>query len=275
METMQMKAPSSTWLRLLATTTLLLTGPAVGADEDGWSRLDANDNFAVWRQPTGEWYVAGDAALDPGNPKALVGTPGKGVMINGKTGRTPSLVTKRNDFRDVELHVEFMVAKGSNSGVIFHDNYEIQILDSHGIEKPTAGHCGGVYPRAEDKPTHHHIDKGSPPKVNAAGPPGKWQTFDIIFQAAQIDSLGQPKDYTPRKTHQEYVDRRMAELNAQQRARIGQLWAEKRRLDPDMPNRGMSFVKIMAYVIDNEIQQGQPESTKGERDEPQIRTYTT
>jgi len=32
-----------------------------------------------------------------------------------------------------------------------------------------------------------------------------------------------------------------------------------------MPNRGISFVKIMAYVIENEIQEGRPESTKARK----------
>ena len=149
----------------------------------------ANGNFDAWHVG-GDWYKAGDAMVDQDNNKRLAGKPGTGVLINGKTGRTQSLVTKRRDFRDVEIHVEFMVAKGSNSGVIFHGNYEIQILDSYGIKKPTAGHCGGVYPRAESKPTYHHIDKGSPPRVNAAKRPGQWQTMDIIFQSARFDKNG-------------------------------------------------------------------------------------
>ncbi|MEA3368698.1 MAG: DUF1080 domain-containing protein [Planctomycetota bacterium] len=164
---------------------VLLLGQATAAGEGGWTRLGPD----AWHNRE-KWYPAGDAMLDPDNPKRLVGKPGTGVMINGKTGRTRSLVTKRRDFRDVELHVEFMVAKGSNSGVIFHGNYEIQILDSHGIKKPTAGHCGGIYPRAEAQPTYHHIDEGSPPRVNAAKPPGQWQTLDIIFQAPRFDDAG-------------------------------------------------------------------------------------
>ena len=183
-----MTAMPSTWLRVLAATLLLLIGPAVGAGEDGWTPLGADDDFGAWHQ-TGDWYVAGDAMVDPSDNKRLAGKPGAGVMINGKTGRTRSLVTKQT-FDDVELHVEFMVAKGSNSGVIFHGNYEIQILDSHGIKKPTAGHCGGIYPRAEAKPKYHHIDKGSPPRVNAAKPPGRWQSFDIIFQSPRFDKDG-------------------------------------------------------------------------------------
>ena len=149
----------------------------------------AEDVFAAWHQPTGDWYTAGDAMLNPDNPRGLAGKPGTGVMINGTTGRTKSLVTKQA-FVDVEVSLEFMVAKGSNSGLIFHGNYEIQILDSHGIEKPTAGHCGGIYPRAEALPTYHHIDEGSPPRVNAAKPAGQWQSLNIIFKSPRFDDSG-------------------------------------------------------------------------------------
>jgi hypothetical protein len=54
------------------------------------------------------------------------------------------------------------------------------------------------------------------------------------------------------KLHQSYVDRRMAGLTAQQKTRIGQLWAEKKQNDPDMENRGASFVQIMEHVAGNE-----------------------
>ena len=149
----------------------------------------AENDFSAWHN-SDKWDVAADAALNSDNIGRLVGKAGDGVLINGKEGKCPSLVTKRRDYRDVEVHVEFMVAKGSNSGVIFHGNYEIQILDSYGVKKPTAGHCGGVYPRAESKPTYHHIDKGSPPRINAAKPPGQWQTMDIIFRSPRFDKAG-------------------------------------------------------------------------------------
>jgi len=79
---------------------------------------------------------------------------------------------------------------------------------------------------------------------------------------AQMDAMDLPQGYTPGKAHQESVGRRMAKLSVSQRARIGRLWAEKQRLDPDMPNRGISFVKMMAYVIENEIRKGKRESIK-------------
>jgi len=169
---------------LIAVLPGLPSGAARAAEEGGWTQLGPGA-----LRNSEQWLVAGDAALKAGQPRLLAGRPGKGVLINGKVGKCPSLLTKQV-FRDVELHVEFMVAKGSNSGVIFHGNHEIQILDSAHVKRPTGGDCGGVYPRAEAKPKYHHIDKGSPPRVNAALPPGEWQTFDIIFQAARFDKAG-------------------------------------------------------------------------------------
>ena len=150
---------------------------------------NANNLFDGWYN-SDKWDVVGDASLNPDNTRLLVGKTGNGVLVNGKQGKCPSLVSKRRDYRDVEVHVEFMVAKGSNSGIIFHGNHEIQIIDSYGVKKLTAGHCGGVYPRAATEPTYHHLDGGSVPRVNAAKPPGQWQTMDIIFQAARFDKDG-------------------------------------------------------------------------------------
>jgi hypothetical protein len=166
---------------------LALLGPVARAGEAGRTRLGADDDFAAWHQPVGDWYEAGDAMLDPNDSGRLVGKPGTGVLIN--RSRTNSLVT-RQTFQDVEVHLEFMVARGANSGVIFHGNYEIQILDSAHVKEPTGAHCGGVYPRAEAEPTYHHIDEGSPPRLNAARPPGRWQTLHIIFQSPRFDGAG-------------------------------------------------------------------------------------
>ena len=59
------------------------------------------------------------------------------------------------------------------------------------------------------------------------------------------------KRYVPTK-HQEYVDRRWPELSPEQSTRVNQLWKKKQGIDPDMPNRGFSFVKILAYVAGGE-----------------------
>ena len=66
---------------------------------------------------------------------------------------------------------------------------------------------------------------------------------------AGIDKNPLPKGYDG-SNHQPYVDRIMAGLKPEQRARVGKLWKEKRRLDPDMPNLGASFVRILTHVAE-------------------------
>jgi hypothetical protein len=142
-----------------------------------------------WREPTADWLIAGDARPDPKNAKRLIAVDGSGVLINGRSGKTKNLLTKR-DYQDVEAHFEFLVPKGSNSGVKFEALYEIQIFDSFGVDKPKATHCGGIYPRAEMLPLYHHIDAGIPPRLNAARPFGEWQTLDVVFRAPRFGPDG-------------------------------------------------------------------------------------
>jgi len=54
----------------------------------------------------------------------------------------------------------------------------------------------------------------------------------------------------------------MAELTEEQRGMIGRLWKEKEKIDPDMPNRGFSFVKILKYVAEGKIPRAKDNSKK-------------
>jgi Domain of Unknown Function (DUF1080) len=167
----------------------IAAGEPCRADDSGWVEMIGDDGLKNWREPTGDWLTAGDARPDAKNPARLVAEGGSGVLINGKKGSTRNLLSK-HDFQDLEAHFEFLVPRGSNSGVKFESLYEIQIFDSFGVAKPKATHCGGIYPRAEMLPLYHHIDNGIPPRVNAALPFGQWQTLDVIFRAPRIDSEG-------------------------------------------------------------------------------------
>jgi hypothetical protein len=147
------------------------------------------EGLTIFKTPTGDWQEVGGVALDPKNPRKLIAQPGKGVWYNGPKGRTNDLFTKQK-FGDVQVHLEFNVPKGSNSGIKFHGHYEIQIDDSYGRKEVSGENCGGIYPRAELKPRYHHIDKGIAPRVNACKAPGEWQTLDITFVAPRFDAAG-------------------------------------------------------------------------------------
>jgi len=176
-------------IRFVFTASLVwLVAGATANENESWNDLTSLGQ-KTWRGSTGQWLVVGDARLDPEDQKHLIATAGSGVLWNGPDGSTNNLITTQ-EFGDVAVQMEFMVPAGSNSGVKFHGLYEIQILDSWGVEKPTASDCGGIYPRAELKPTYHLLDEGVPPKTNAARPPGAWQTLEAIFQSPRFDSDG-------------------------------------------------------------------------------------
>ncbi len=97
---------------------------------------------------------------------------------------TGDIVTD-DEFTDFLLHVEWMEpdmpeatgqGKG-NSGVYLQGRYEIQVLDSYGIEPPGRGDCGAIYDQFA-------------PLVNACRPALQWQTYDVVFRAARVDDSG-------------------------------------------------------------------------------------
>jgi hypothetical protein len=88
------------------------------------------------------------------------------------------IATKEKFDGKFKLHVEFRVPympdkKGqerANSGVYVQGRYEVQVLDSYGIDKPKNNDCGAIYEVAA-------------PLVNACKAPTIWQTYDIEFTA--------------------------------------------------------------------------------------------
>jgi len=145
----------------------------------GRTQLLGDGGLTAWRDAKG-WQTVGEVAMDAENPKKLTAKPGAGAAVSG--GRAAYLLSKV-EHADIEAHIEFMVPKGSNSGVYFQGRYEIQILDSWGVAAPKHGDCGGIYQRWD----RGRGFEGRPPRVNASLPPGQWQSFDVVFRAPRFD----------------------------------------------------------------------------------------
>lgn len=178
----------------LALAFAVLTISPIAAADNEWVEVLKSGDSSPWKKIDKNWIFAKEVALDAEKTNRLKATPADDgpIWVNGTIGRVSDLYTKES-YGDLEVHVEFLIAKKSNSGIKFHGIYEVQILDSHGKpdDKLTGDDCGGIYPRAEVKPKYHHIDKGIAPKTNAAKPAGEWQTLDVVFQAPRFDAKGE------------------------------------------------------------------------------------
>ncbi|WP_168221742.1 3-keto-disaccharide hydrolase [Aquisphaera giovannonii] len=161
------------------------------ADNGGWIDLTGGGDLSGWRKPWGAWAQAGDARLRPGNSRLLEPVPGRGTIVNGPDGRTSNLLSAES-FGDVEVHLEFLIPQGSNSGVKLEGLYEVQIMDTRakGDRGLKGSDCGGIYPRAELLPRYRYLDEGHAPARNAAGAAGEWQSMDIVFKAPRFDRSG-------------------------------------------------------------------------------------
>jgi hypothetical protein len=125
-----------------------------GKSLDGWTSRDG-------KKPAGWKLVDGGA-----------------MQVNG----TGDIITREKFAGNFKLHVEFRVpympsAKGQgrgNSGVYVQGRYEVQVLDSYGLDSKD-NDCAAIYEVAK-------------PLVNACKAPAVWQSYDIEFTAPKCDN---------------------------------------------------------------------------------------
>ncbi len=116
----------------------------------------------VWGKPVvlfdgkniNEWHTNGDNQWKAEN----------GLLINPKSGS--NLITNKT-FNDFKLHIEFRIPAESNSGVYLRGRYEVQVMDSKGLE-PLKGLFGAIFGFIT-------------PSEMAAKAAGEWQSYDITL----------------------------------------------------------------------------------------------
>ena len=141
--------------------------PFNGKNLDGWVPKGPKDKS--------KWTV-GIAAWGPNNERELAVSPSgdkPGEMVNA-VAHGLDILTKEK-FGDATVSLEFMVPKGSNSGVYLMGEYEIQIVDGYGGSQLSPGGLGGLYGVAA-------------PRVNAAKKPGQWQTLVAEYLAPRFEN---------------------------------------------------------------------------------------
>jgi hypothetical protein len=156
-----------------------------------YSTLPLHD-LTAFKSDGDNWKIAGDVFYDlRGNSKGKI-TGGKGVLVNDLSGKSKDHLFTKMEHGDIDLELEFMMDKGSNSGIFLQGRYEIQMFDSWGVDRMKVTDCGAIYERwDESRPEGRKGYEGHPPSQNVTRAPGLWQHYRIQFRAPRFNSRGE------------------------------------------------------------------------------------
>lgn len=136
----------------------------------------------------GNWHIAGDVKADFNKSHDMTFSPGVGILVNlpNPTDRKDLFTNLKHG--DIDLELDCMMAKGSNSGIYLQGRYEIQLLDSWGVLNPSSADIGGIYERYDNsRPEGQRNIEGHAPRQNTSKAPGLWQHLKISFQAPKFE----------------------------------------------------------------------------------------
>ncbi len=156
-------------------------------DKGQWKDFQLND-LSGFKPSSANWQIVGNIAADTLKDKVLIASPGHGILVNMQDENNRQHIFTNFDHADIELEVEVMMAKESNSGIYFQGRYEVQLYDSYNKPESKYSYMGGIYQRAD--PVTNAGFEGSAPSINVSKAPGQWQQLKIIFKAPKFDKNG-------------------------------------------------------------------------------------
>ena len=148
------------------------------------------NSMEAFKSPSANWKIVGEVQARY-TDTVLGYTKGTGILLNDFNKSfaykgTPYHLFPNMEHGDIYLEFDFMITKGSNSGIYLQSRYEVQINDSWGVKIPTFSDMGGIYERWKDDKGF----EGNAPLKNASSAPGLWQHMEISFQAPRFDANG-------------------------------------------------------------------------------------
>jgi len=148
------------------------------------------ENLDVFKATTANWNIVGDVFYDLNGGKSKIEN-GDGILLNTlQKGNNDAIMTSF-EHGDMELELDFMMPKGSNSGIYFQGRYEVQLFDSWGINDPKYSDVGAIYQRWDvSRGSGKEGFEGHPPFINVARAPGLWQNLKVVFKAPRFDAQG-------------------------------------------------------------------------------------
>lgn len=151
----------------------------------------ALDDLSSFRDPPANWALADSVWADPEREHHLEMTSGTGVLVNQPIESASGHLLSEWEHGDLEIEMDVLMPRNSNSGIYLQGRYEIQLLDSWGVQTPTYGDMGGIYQRwRPNRPEGERGMDGRAPRVNVAKAPGLWQHLNIDFRAPRFDADG-------------------------------------------------------------------------------------
>ncbi|HTK46913.1 MAG TPA: family 16 glycoside hydrolase [Gemmatimonadaceae bacterium] len=178
--------------RLIALCALLAS--AVGAQPARPERAALPPNalsladLAAFRPTSANWRVVGDVSADRARRRVLATEPGTGILVNQPTDAAKGHLLTTMEHGDLDLALDVMMPKGSNSGIFLMGRYELQLFDSWGNRAPIFADMGGIMERRDDTRGKGREEfEGTPPSQNASRAPGLWQHVEIAFRAPRFD----------------------------------------------------------------------------------------